>query len=130
MAKKIVGDLSLELLGYNQSVINIDANIVDDGTAQDILGDNAEDGRAVWNMIGKVGADVTIGWKNRTFFGRVLNVYVAENAYLYAEVNGLFNGDETSVLGLVTFIALKDDPGSDGKGGALLQYMAFPADGD
>lgn len=130
MAKKFVGDLSLDLLGYNKSVINIDAKIVADGTAQDIHGDNAEDGRAIWNMIGKVGADVTIGWKNRTFFGRVLNVYVAENAYLYAEVNGLFNGEETSVLGLVTFIALKDDPGSDGEGGALLQYMAFPVDGN
>lgn len=129
MAKKVVGDLSLELLGYNQSVITIKDDIVDDGTDEELDGDNAEDGRAVWNMIGKVGADVTIIWDDRTFFGRVLNVYTS-GSVIYAEVNGLFNGEETSVVGVVRFSSNASDPGTNSEGAAMILYAAYPADGD
>ena len=129
MAKKVVGDLSLELLGYNQSVITIKDDIVDDGTDEEIDGESAEDGRAVWNMIGKVGADVTIIWDDRTFFGRVLNVYTS-GSVIYAEVNGLFNGSETSVVGVVRFSSNASDPGTNSEGAAMILYSAFPADGD
>lgn len=128
MAKKVVGDLSLELLGYNQSVINIDANIVD-GNPEQIDGESAEDGRAIWNMIGKVGADITIIWNNRRFFGRVLNVYTSGNV-IYAEVNGLFNGEETSVVGTVLLSSAAADPGTNAEGAGMIIYEAFHADGD
>lgn len=129
MAKKVVGDLSLELLGYNQSVINIDAKIVDDGTDEQIDGESAEDGRAVWNMIGKVGADVTIQWNDRKFYGRVLNVHTTGNV-IYAEVNGLFNAEESSVVGLVVFSSAASDPGTNGEGAGMIIYAAYPANGD
>lgn len=128
MAKKVIGDLSIELLGYNQSVITIKDDIVDDGNDEQIVGDSAEDGRAVWNMIGKVGADVTVIWDDRTFFGRVLNVYTS-GSVIYAEVNGLFNGEETSVVGVVRFSSTASDPGTNGEGLGMIIYAAFPADG-
>lgn len=129
MAKKVVGDLSLELLGYNQSIITIKDDIVDDGTDEQIDGESAEDGRAVWNMIGKIGADVTVIWDDRRFYGRVLNVYKNGNV-IYAEVNGLFNAEESSALGLVVFSSSASDPGTNGEGAGMIIYAAYPADGD
>lgn len=129
MAKKVVGDLSLELLGYNQSVITIKDDIVDDGNPEQIDGESVEDGRAVWNMIGKIGADVTVIWDDRRFYGRVLNVYTTGNV-IYAEVNGIFNAEESSALGLVVFSSAASDPGTNGEGAGMIIYAAFPADGD
>lgn len=122
--RKAFGKVSMDNEGYNKVVINIDDDFVDETLTQ-YDGAKAEDGRAIWNMIGKVGADVILVWADgQTFNGTVTTMSVSGSA-IYAHAFGTFSAEEGATAGALELGTSAADPGTNGEGKAMLLYVAY-----
>lgn len=122
--RKAFDKVSMDNEGYNKVVINIDDDFVDE-TSTDYSGGKAEDGKAIWNMIGKVGADILVVWADGQSFNGTVTAVAVDSTILYAHAFGTFSATEGATAGMLSLGTSASDPGTTGEGEALLLYTAY-----
>lgn len=119
---------TMENKGYNKAVLMLNDSIDDSGSAHLYGNNDAEAGRAMWNMLSDIGTNIIINWNNERVFCGTVAYKEVQSSMLNLACYGVFDGTESAVPGMLVLATAAADPGTNLEGSSFIGYTAYIAD--